>query len=549
MKLRAYAGLFRPHLGPLLVVVAAASAGGLLPAAAVLALREGAVKAAAGEPLWGAGMAVLTIFSLDAALKVGRVALSKRVAWAVVGALREALQRSLLARGPLRREATGAQLALLTGEVDELQYGVSATVSAIRYPVTLAGLALTAAALAPRLALYALAVAPLFAWVSRWSSRQQRRLSQEVVARRVALSALAEEQLAGQQTLHHLGALEDEIRRFSERNAQYSAARRRLDVLRQGPAALTSGLGALAVLGLLAVGGHEVSQGRLDAAALLGFGAAVALMTRPLGSLSESWTLLQRALVAYEAVANALAVPAHPPEAVAVQVPPSGPLGVRWEAVRAGWGGAEVLGPLTLEARAGEQLWVAGPSGSGKSTLLALVTRWLEASAGEVRLSGVAVGSIPAEVLRKRVAWVRGEDALFARSIHDNLQMGRGLETGALREAMRQAQAEFADLGRALGPGGEGLSTGQGARLRLARALAGRPDLLLLDEVTASVDPDTARAIRASLSEWRGRVTVVFVTHDLSGAENADSIAWIEGGQLRTVGPPAEVLPQIQAIP
>ncbi|MBN2799062.1 MAG: ABC transporter ATP-binding protein [Deltaproteobacteria bacterium] len=542
-----YARLFRPHLPALLGSAALMSLTAAVPASAVLLLREALDRVLGGGEvgaMGGVAAGFAGLYLLDGAARLVRTRVTKGVAWGVVSRLRRELHAHTLRLGP---GPTGARLACLTGEVDELQYGVSAAVTALRNPVTLLGLAATAAVLAPRLAPWALLLLPLVYLPSRWGGRRLRRLSEQVQRSRLALSALAVEQLEGAATLQAYGAGEQESLRFAAEEERYRASRLRLEVERVLPSALVQTLAAGGVGALLWLGASQVAAGSLEPGALVGFVVALGLMSRPLSGLSEVWSLLQRALVALEEVERLLREPALPEDPAAPLPLPEGPLTLAWDQVRADWGRGEVLSGVSLEARPGELLALVGPSGAGKSSLLAVALRALSPSAGGVTLGGVAVERLALAELRRAVAVVRSEDAFFHRTVRENLSLGRALPPQALDAALDAGEAGFLralpeGLDHLLQRGGADLSAGQRQRLALARALAGEARVLLLDEVTHQVDAETARAIHEALLRLRPGRTLVVVAHDLAQVEGADQVAVVEGGRVVERGNHPELL-------
>ncbi|MEW6421176.1 MAG: ABC transporter ATP-binding protein [Deinococcota bacterium] len=176
------------------------------------------------------------------------------------------------------------------------------------------------------------------------------------------------------------------------------------------------------------------------------------------------------------------------------------------------------VGPLDLRVNAGEFLCVVGPSGSGKSTLLSLLAGFLRPQAGEIRL-----GDTPVRGPDPRLTLVQQEPALFPwRTVAGNVAFG--LERQRLPRAERNARVE--DTLRLVGLSGYGprrvheLSGGQRQRVSLARALAVRPQLLLLDEPFSALDDRTRTVLAEELLSiwWSQKVTVVFVTHNLEEA-------------------------------
>jgi ATP-binding cassette subfamily B protein/ATP-binding cassette subfamily C protein/ATP-binding cassette subfamily B multidrug efflux pump len=218
--------------------------------------------------------------------------------------------------------------------------------------------------------------------------------------------------------------------------------------------------------------------------------------------------------------------------------------------LRAGYGeGADVLHPFDLDIEAGSFVGLVGHTGSGKSTLLSLLLRFYAPRGGSIRVDGVALEALDDHQLRQDIALVPQEPQLMAASARDNLRMGRSqLSDQALEEAARAARLHDTLLAlpqgydTLLGEGGVQLSTGQKQLLAMARALAGRPKILLLDEATANIDSATELLLGEALLNLRGRVTVIAVAHRLSTIREAEPILVLHHGRLVERGTHAELM-------
>ncbi|MDF0589874.1 ABC transporter ATP-binding protein [Candidatus Methanocrinis natronophilus] len=215
--------------------------------------------------------------------------------------------------------------------------------------------------------------------------------------------------------------------------------------------------------------------------------------------------------------------------------------------VRAIRGGRVVLKGVSLEAKAGEALAIIGPTGSGKTTLLRILNLLDPPSGGWVLFDGadVSAGERARFLARRRMAMVFQKPSLFNTTVEKNVSYGlrvRGI-------SMNEIAGKVAGALREVGLSGyenrrpSSLSGGEAQRVALARALVTEPDLLLLDEATANLDPRTAEAIEDLISRVRdGGITVVMATHDLDQArELADRVAVLMGGEVAGMGTVEEI--------
>ncbi|WP_263303330.1 ATP-binding cassette domain-containing protein [Streptomyces sp. 135] len=182
---------------------------------------------------------------------------------------------------------------------------------------------------------------------------------------------------------------------------------------------------------------------------------------------------------------------------------------------------------------------LVGPSGAGKSTLLALLLGFVAPRSGRVEVGGIDLADLDLDAWRTQVAWVPQRPHLFAASVADNIRLGRPDASDAeVREAARAASADLfvEELPRAydtvLGEHGAGLSAGQRQRVALARAFLKDAPVLLLDEPTAHLDPESEAAVtRATVRLMRGRTSLV-VAHRTSLLPHAGRIVTVRAGSL-----------------
>ena len=202
-----------------------------------------------------------------------------------------------------------------------------------------------------------------------------------------------------------------------------------------------------------------------------------------------------------------------------------------------------VLHDVNLRIAPGQFIGIVGHTGSGKSTLLSLMLRFYQAPPGSVTIDGQPVDDIDDEAFRHAVGLVPQEPFLLAASARENIDMGRGLSLVQIEAAARAAQVHDFILAlengydTPLGEGGARLSVGQKQLLAMARALAGQPRILFLDEATSHIDSDTERLVRKALDALHGKVTVVAIAHRLSTIRDADSIVVLHHGRIAEQGP------------
>jgi ATP-binding cassette subfamily B protein len=279
-----------------------------------------------------------------------------------------------------------------------------------------------------------------------------------------------------------------------------------------------------AVGGLLGVGLWAAGSGTaLDAGSLAGVVTAGALALRPLAAVGEGVSLLRRGLQSLgrvEATLRSLPTRRGPGRSL-----PDGALEVDVDSVRLSLGGHPVLDGATLRVPRGGSALLIGPVGAGKTTLLHAIAGQVDAFEGAIRLGGVPVREVDETSLARAVALVRQEPQFLDRTMAENVHLGRACAE-PVDEAVR---ALVPDPSRAIGEEGRGLSGGERQRLAVARALAGRPGLLLLDEPFRGLDATSADAIWAAIRATGA--TVVAAVHEAD--RPADAVYALHDGRLR----------------
>lgn len=203
------------------------------------------------------------------------------------------------------------------------------------------------------------------------------------------------------------------------------------------------------------------------------------------------------------------------------------------------------LADVSFRLEPGEAIGVIGPSGAGKSTMAQLLLGLRLPTSGTIRAGGVPLHDVDRGWWTQRVAFVAQDAQLFTGTVAENIRFFRdGISEEDLREAARQANIlrDIEDLPHGfdthLGERGSQLSGGQRQRLSIARALVGRPDLLILDEPTSALDGQSEALIRSTLSELHGRLSVVIIAHRMSTLDICDRIMVVESGQMTALDTP-----------
>jgi ATP-binding cassette subfamily B protein len=212
-----------------------------------------------------------------------------------------------------------------------------------------------------------------------------------------------------------------------------------------------------------------------------------------------------------------------------------------------------VLRGIDLDIRPGETMALVGITGSGKSALISLVPRLYDVTAGRITIDGHDIRDLPLDNLRDLIGVAFEEPTLFSMSVRENLTLGRPDATDEqVTEAIDVAQAGFVyelpwGLDTRVGEQGLSLSGGQRQRLALARAVLGRPRVLVLDDPLSALDVHTEALVEAALERVLARSTALIVVHRPSTVALADRVALLQGGVITHVGTHSELLASVPA--
>ncbi len=375
------------------------------------------------------------------------------------------------------------------------------------------------------------------------------KLSAPAVARtrqlRSDINAQMAESMAGMAVLQASGAAGRFGARFETTNAEHRLSR--IAELRANAWLLRPALDLMNVLLLVTViysfGRREMSG--LEVGLLYAFLSYIARVVEPLIQITMQFGQLQQAMVAASRVRALLEEEDHRgTDRLRQDGREITQGGIRIEGLTFGYDPARpVLHDVDVDMPAGSFVGIVGHTGSGKSTLLSLLLRFYTAQQGRITVDGQPLASVPDAAFRDAVGLVPQEPYLMSASVRDNIAMGRpGISEEDVQDAAKAARAHdfitalpqgFDTL---LGEGGARVSTGQKQLLAMARALAGTPRILFLDEATSNIDSATERRVGEALTALRGRVTVVAIAHRLSTIRAADQILVLNHGHLQERG-------------
>ncbi|WP_236968153.1 ABC transporter ATP-binding protein [Microbacterium aurantiacum] len=309
----------------------------------------------------------------------------------------------------------------------------------------------------------------------------------------------------------------------------------------------------------LGLGIFLVQLGQLETAELVAFFAMAVVLRWPMESIGFLFSFTLDARTATDRIfevfdeENTITDPAAP----ATLAAPRGELafeGVHFRYQDAAPHERDLLDGIDLQLRPGETMALVGLTGSGKTTLTTLPTRLYDVTGGRVTLDGVDIRDLSLRELRTHIGMAFEDATLFSQTVRENVLLGReDLDPASpegeaiMREALAVAQAHFVDdlpdgVDTVIGEEGLSLSGGQRQRLALARAVAARPAVLVLDDPLSALDVDTEKLVEDALREVLHSTTALVVAHRPSTVTLADRVALLEAGRVTAVGAHSELL-------
>ncbi len=393
----------------------------------------------------------------------------------------------------------------------------------------------------PVLAIVGFTVFPGLAVLNRFYTRRVEAPAERVQERVSDVSTIAHESYDGALLVKTLGLEAHEVQRLAAASERLRESRMEVGTLRSTFEPALDAMPNLGVIAILAIGGWRVSTGAITTGELVQVMALFSLLSFPMRVVGFLLEEMPRSSVALGRIDAVLAEPEAAVPAVPV-VLPDGPLAVEIRGLSFEYlPGEPVLDGCDLSIAPGEVVALVGATGAGKSTLCELLAGLIDPTKGTIRLSGVELSEADHESLHRAVGLVFQEAFLFGGTLAENLTLG-DIDDAAAFDAVRVAQAQrFIDnlthgYDTVIGERGVTLSGGQRQRTALARALARRPQLLILDDATSAVDPTVEARILDALTHELATTTLI-VAHRLSTIALADRVAFLRDGRIVATGP------------
>lgn len=402
-----------------------------------------------------------------------------------------------------------------------------------------------------KLTLIALVIVPTLGWIVLWLGRKIKASSSDTQENLSRMTSHLQETLQGIRIVRAFAAEQFEKNRFARILQDTYRSSLKRERLRRLIIPLNEFVGVVILSGILYAGGEQVLvHHSMDSEDFIRFLVLLFALMNPLISLGDLTANIRLAEAAGKRVFSVLDSksellrPSHP------KIPGSfRELSLENVSFRYQDDQPYVLQNITLRIKKGEHVAIVGPSGSGKSTLVHLLLRFYDPTEGSITWNGVPLSELDLEQLRSRFGWVTQQVILFHTSIIGNI--GYGISAVSTEKIMKAAEQAYADefireltdgYDTLVGERGQLFSGGQRQRLSIARALLRNPEIVVFDEATSSLDPQSEGKVTAALNSLAEGRTVITVTHRLATIHRADRIYVLGEGRILDSGTHQELI-------
>ena len=418
----------------------------------------------------------------------------------------------------------------------------------IRAPILLLGGTIITMMMDRKLALVMIATLPLIFFVVYGISRMGVPLYSKVQQSVDGMVRVVREDAQGIRVIKALSKIDYENARYDKANATLRRNETRAGTIMGVVNPIMTLLMNMGIVAVIAVSAYFVSQNTSSSATVIAFMQYFTLISMAMMSISRMFVMYTKCAASANRISlvmNSVSELEHCED----DGNGDSSLHISFEDVSFSYlGKKDNLKHVSFALKRGESLGIIGATGSGKTTILRLLMRFYDANSGVVRINGKDVRSYTKEELSSMFGVVFQNDFVYADSIEENIRFGRDITKDEIEQAAKIAQAHdfissFSDgYSHAVSTGGTNLSGGQRQRLLISRAVAGKPEILVLDDSSSALDYKTDANLRRALSEALSESTVITVAQRVSSVKNCDLILVIDDGEIIGCGKHEELI-------
>lgn len=447
------------------------------------------------------------------------------------------------------RVRTGDLMTRLTGDLDMVRFAVAWV---IRQLIDCSVLFLTTSIVFLvtdwLFALSMLVVTPIIFALTYAFSKRVHPLYVDLRERLSQLNTCAQENISGNRVVKAFAREDYEINKFDQKNQDYKKANTKASLLWLKYSPYIDTLSQALSIAVLLVGGGFLISGRITIGTFTLFNSLTWTLTNPMRMLGMHLNDLQRFFASAGKIIElyyAKSTITTRPDAKKVESRVKGQ--VDFEDVSLSLHGAPVLSHINLHIQPGETVAIMGPTGSGKTSLVSLLPRFYDVTSGNLTIDGTPVRMYDLNGLRHAIGIATQDVFLFSDTVDGNIAYGdTSLSEDEVKRYAKMADVDFAEklpdgFDTLIGERGTGLSGGQKQRIALARALAVKPSILILDDTTSAVDLETEKYIQDQLAHLDFPCTKIIVAQRISTTKRADKIVILDKGRVVDVGTHAEL--------
>jgi len=417
----------------------------------------------------------------------------------------------------------------------------------VRAPIMLIGGILITLTLDPVLSLILVAMLPFMTAVIVFVSRKGVPMYEKLQKRVDEMVRVVRENASGVRIIKALSKSEDEKTRFDHISRGVAQQETKASAIMAINNPMMQSLLNLGLVQVVLAGAKRVNSGLTQPGKIVAFISYFTIILQAMLSITRFLTMFSKALASANRIEEVLLTPVEGDLLSAEKAQNNAPH-IQFENVTFSYNGTQPsVENISFTLQKGQTLGVLGPTGAGKSTLIRLLLRFYDVDSGRVLVNGRDVRSLPLGELRGSIGAVFQNDALFRGDIGENIRLGREISMAEVDDALMRAQAatfvaEKGGVESEVNAHGSNFSGGQQQRLLLARALAGSPDILLLDDATSALDFKTEAAFRKALREKGADATTIIIAQRISAVMHCDRILVMEDGEMLGLGTHEELM-------